>query len=480
MEEHNFKRKLATIMVADIVGFSRLAANDEDWTIRALGEFRKIVDGIIGRHDGRIFNTGGDSVLAEFASPVEAVRCAVDFQEAARSRNLLQPRDKQLRFRIGINLGDVMVSGTDLLGDGVNVAARLESIAEPGGICVSGTVWDQVNGKLSIGYVDIGEQSVKNIPRPVRAYHLRVDDVIEEVRKAASAPPPDPAAVPMWTKRGGRGLIVAAISGVGVIIILSGGFAWQFWLRGSAPVSGSTATPMLLSSPTQVPQLVVSRSQTAPQPSMVPGRETPSPLHEVLSARLASALPRLMETAREDRVRKYEIAVGHKALAVSLEASSPWRSTQGRSAEEAETTALEQCQVFFGHPCALLAVDDAIQRIPADQKWIPRDMPRARYSGEFDPEQVPGLTWATRQRPDLLGYCAAATPKAAAVYPWGGRVFSTTGAVNQHAAEETALKTCNYEANEFKSPNKCFLYAVGDQIVLTRRVIEPLTAASGL
>ena len=107
MEEHDIKRKLATIMVADIVGFSRLTANDEDWTIRSLGEFRKIVDEIIDRHDGRIFNTGGDSVLAEFGSPVEAVRCAVDFQEAARSRNLLQPRDRQLRFRIGLNLGDV-------------------------------------------------------------------------------------------------------------------------------------------------------------------------------------------------------------------------------------------------------------------------------------------------------------------------------------------------------------------------------------
>src|SRR5437763_9964081 len=186
MQEQDIKRKLATIMVADIVGFSRLTANDEDWTIRSLGEFRKIVDEIIDRHDGRIFNTGGDSVLAEFASPVEAVRSAVDFQEAARSRNLLQPRDRQLRFRIGINLGDVMVRGSDLLGDGVNIAARLEGLAEPGGICVSGSVWDQVDGKLSIGYVDIGEQSVKNIPRPVRAYHLRVDGVIEEVGKPAT------------------------------------------------------------------------------------------------------------------------------------------------------------------------------------------------------------------------------------------------------------------------------------------------------
>src|SRR5579863_7774041 len=213
--EQDIKRKLATILVADIVGYSRLTAQDEDWTIRALGEFRKIVDGIIESHDGRIFSTGGDSVLAEFASPVEAVRAAVDFQEASRSRNLLQPRERQLRYRIGINLGDVMVRGGDLLGDGVNVAARLEGLAEPGGICVSGTVWDQVNGKLSIGYVDIGEQSVKNIPRPVRAYHLRVDGDIEEVGKAAPTPAAGrvlaASAMPVPIGRGSRRLIAEVI-----------------------------------------------------------------------------------------------------------------------------------------------------------------------------------------------------------------------------------------------------------------------------
>ncbi len=239
MEERDIKRKLATILVADIVGFSRLTANDEDWTIRSLGEFRKIVDEIVDRHDGRIFNTGGDSVLAEFASPVEAVRCAVDFQEAARSRNLLQPRDRQLRFRIGINLGDVMVRGSDLLGDGVNVAARLEGLAEPGGICVSGSVWDQVNGKLSIGYIDIGEQAVKNIPRPVRAYHLRVDGAIEEVGKPAA----EPAAVPSRIERGHGPLVWALIGAAALIVVLAGGLAWQLWPRSTTPPPTASATP---------------------------------------------------------------------------------------------------------------------------------------------------------------------------------------------------------------------------------------------
>jgi formylglycine-generating enzyme required for sulfatase activity/class 3 adenylate cyclase len=288
MEEQDIKRKLATILVADIVGFSRLAATDEDWTIRSLGEFRKIVDEIIERHDGRIFNTGGDSILAEFASPVEAVRCAVDFQEAARSRNLLQPRDRQLRFRIGINLGDVMVRGTDLLGDGVNVAARLEGIAEPGGICVSGTVWDQINGKLSIGYVDIGEQSVKNIPRPVRAYHLRVDGSIEEMGSAghAAAPP----------SRSGRGVIAALVAAGVVIVLLAGGLIWQLWPKSPAALHTATTMPAPVRTPTPAaPAPKPAQPAPAPSPTSAPAPPstvaTPAPPPSATAPQSATAAP---------------------------------------------------------------------------------------------------------------------------------------------------------------------------------------------
>jgi formylglycine-generating enzyme required for sulfatase activity/class 3 adenylate cyclase len=235
MADQDIKRKLATILVADIVGYSRLTAHDEDWTIRALGDFRNIVDEIIEGHDGRIFSTGGDSILAEFASPVEAVRAAVDFQEASRSRNLLQPRERQLRYRIGINLGDVMVRGNDLLGDGVNVAARLEGIAEPGGICVSGTVWDHINGKLSIGYVDIGEQSVKNIPRPVRAYHLRVDGGAGEATEAVPAARNSGA-----TRQPPLAAMIAG--GAAIVVIASAVLAWQFWPRSAPPTPMAAAT----------------------------------------------------------------------------------------------------------------------------------------------------------------------------------------------------------------------------------------------
>jgi formylglycine-generating enzyme required for sulfatase activity/class 3 adenylate cyclase len=285
VEGSDIRRKLATIMVADIVGFSRLTANDEDWTIRSLGEFRSIVDEIVVRHEGRIFNTGGDSVLAEFASPVEAVRCAVDFQEAARSRNLLQPRDRQLRFRIGINLGDVMIRGSDLLGDGVNVAARLEGIAEPGGICVSGTVWDHINGKLSIGYVDIGEQSVKNIPRPVRAYHLRVDGTVGEVEPRPE--PQSPAAVaapgPTAPARSRKAPLAAIV--IGIVIVAAGALAaWQFWPRGGTSeathVAGVTspAAPIIPPAPPAPPPAQrADAPPPPPQPTPSPPPATPAP-----------------------------------------------------------------------------------------------------------------------------------------------------------------------------------------------------------
>ncbi len=169
------KRKLAAILAADAVGYSRLMGSDEEGTMRLLSAQRAVIDGIIEFHEGRIVNTAGDSVLAEFASPVQAVRCAVEIQDALRTRNDSLPEDQRLQFRIGVNLGDVMVKGGDLLGDGVNVAARLESVADPGGICVSSSVYDQIAGKLDLGFVDIGAKSLKNIDRPVRVYRIDRD-----------------------------------------------------------------------------------------------------------------------------------------------------------------------------------------------------------------------------------------------------------------------------------------------------------------
>jgi class 3 adenylate cyclase len=184
------KRKLAAILAADAVGYSRMMAADEEGTMKILSAHRSVIDGIIQFHEGRIINTAGDSVLAEFASPTQAVRCAVEIQDALKTRNDSLPEERRLHFRIGVNLGDVMVKGEDLLGDGVNVAARLEGIAEPGEICLSSSVYDQIAGKLDLGFVDMGEQSLKNIDRPIRAYRVERSGTRGRAaaRKARAAP----------------------------------------------------------------------------------------------------------------------------------------------------------------------------------------------------------------------------------------------------------------------------------------------------
>jgi adenylate cyclase len=158
-------RKLAAIFAADVAGYSRLMGQDEVGTLRRLTACRAILDERIAAYRGRIFGSAGDSVVADFASAVDAVQCAVAVQEALA-------KEEQMRFRIGVHVGDVIVQGDNLFGDGVNIAARLEALAEPGGICISGTVCDQIGTKLPLAFTDLGEQQVKNIAQPIRAYRV--------------------------------------------------------------------------------------------------------------------------------------------------------------------------------------------------------------------------------------------------------------------------------------------------------------------
>jgi class 3 adenylate cyclase len=222
MEPLGVKRRLTCILAADAVGYSKMMGEDEVGTVRVLSAHRAVIDGIIAFHNGRIVGTAGDSVLAEFGSAVEAVRCAVEIQEALKTRNEALPEDHRLQFRVGVNLGDVVVKGEDLLGDGVNVAARLESIAEPGGVCIASSVYDQITGKLDLGFVDIGEQNLKNISRPIRVY--RVAGAGVPMRRA-----------PAKTGASGKGPMWAAASVVAVIVTALA-IAWQVgWLSVGAP-----------------------------------------------------------------------------------------------------------------------------------------------------------------------------------------------------------------------------------------------------
>src|SRR5258705_5608414 len=170
------ERKLAAIFSTDVAGYSRLMGDDEEATIRTLTTYRTLISSLIQQYRGRVVDSPGDNLLAEFASVVDAVRCAVEIQHELKTKNVELPEQRRMQFRIGINLGDVIVEGERLYGDGVNIAARLESLATPGGICISGTVYDQIENKLALTYDYQGEQTVKNIAKPVRAYRVGMDD----------------------------------------------------------------------------------------------------------------------------------------------------------------------------------------------------------------------------------------------------------------------------------------------------------------
>jgi adenylate cyclase len=226
MAEERVQRRLAAILVADVVGYSALIRADEEGTRAAVRQHvSDTVEPQTAAHRGRIFKTVGDGLLAEFASVVDAVRCAVEIQNAITDHNADVAIEKRIEFRIGVNLGDVIAEGDDLHGDGVNVAARLEGLAEPQGICISGSAFEQVRDKLEVGFEDLGDQQVKNIDRPVRAYRVLTDPA--KAGKIVTAPTKQTT---LWK--------LPAIAAALVIIIAAGGLSWwQPWAERIEPAS---------------------------------------------------------------------------------------------------------------------------------------------------------------------------------------------------------------------------------------------------
>jgi TolB-like protein/class 3 adenylate cyclase/Flp pilus assembly protein TadD len=223
LEPASRKRKLAAILHADVVGYSRLMGEDEAGTHQALGELRQAIDPLITVHGGRIVGTAGDSVLADFSSVVDALNCAVDMQRAARAINDPMPAGRRLELRIGVNLGDVIVDGDNIFGDGVNIAVRLEALAQPGTICISQTVYDHVKNKLDLDYRPLGSHRVKNIAEPVRAYAVGLP---------AKSPRP---------RRGRQPLIAAAAATIALMIACL--VAWEVYSGAGRALLGLGAAP---------------------------------------------------------------------------------------------------------------------------------------------------------------------------------------------------------------------------------------------
>ena len=214
MAPESYQRKLTAILSADVEGYSRLMGEDEDATIRTLTTYRELMSTLIDKHRGRVVDSPGDNLMAEFGSVVDAVRCAVEIQEELRVRNAELPESRKMVFRIGINLGDVVQEGDRIYGDGINIAARVEGLADGGGICISGAVYDSIKNKLSLSYESMGEHTVKNIKEPVRVYRMRIGpEATPHLMKEEKARPRN------WQK--------TTLAAVMVLVVVAG--AWAIW-----------------------------------------------------------------------------------------------------------------------------------------------------------------------------------------------------------------------------------------------------------
>src|SRR3981081_1256876 len=319
------KRKIAAIFAADIAGYSRLVAEDEEETLRRLASYRQVTDDFIARSGGRIFNTAGDAVLAEFPSAVEAVRCAIDIQESLRTRNMAYPPSRQMSFRIGITIGDVVERDGDLLGDGVNIAARLEGLAEVGGICVSRAVHEQVANKLSVQFADIGAQEVKNIPTPVHAYMvaMRREDgtysMPQVKKKLASA-----TATPNWMWPLAVGVVCLVAIGVGGSLCLPRR-EWPAGSKGSSSASNDAApapSPSVAPAATPAPKTAAPAPPPAPAPAPLPSSEKFA----------AETVPFVSDRSRGALANEYVSAADIKAMALNVTGSDA--SSFGREDEQ--------------------------------------------------------------------------------------------------------------------------------------------------
>jgi class 3 adenylate cyclase len=434
------KRKIAAIFAADIAGYSRLVAEDEEETLRRLASYRLVTDDFIAKCGGRIFNTAGDAVLAEFPSAVEAVRCAIDIQESLRTRNMAYPPSRQMSFRIGITIGDVVERDGDLLGDGVNIAARLEGLAEVGGICVSRAVHEQVANKLSVQFADIGAQEVKNIPTPVHAYMvaMRREDgtyATPQVKKPLKA-----AAAPNW-------MWPVAVTLICLVAIGVGGFLYFTKLETTATkVASSTsrdASPAPTPSAAPPPAPTPTPSPTMAAPAPPPPSPPPIPSSEKL---VAETVPFVSDRARIVLNNEYLPSPDFKAFALNTNGVSVFVTGQPNE-EAAKNAALEQCQkradnslpirkcelyavgslMVYPHPRPPLPPTPWIRHDPSIEKpFATRDVPIVRDQAKARIESV---------------YPSARKSKTLAIGPGGAYFFNS----NAESVEESArriLETC--------------------------------------
>ncbi|WP_426530948.1 adenylate/guanylate cyclase domain-containing protein [Bradyrhizobium sp. McL0615] len=459
------KRKIAAIFAADIAGYSRLVAEDEEETLRRLASYRQVTDDFIAKGGGRIFNTAGDAVLAEFPSAVEAVRCAIDIQESLRTRNMAYPPSRQMAFRIGITIGDVVERDGDLLGDGVNIAARLEGLAEVGGICISRAVHEQVANKLSVQFADIGAQEVKNIPTPVHAYMVamrREDGTYStpQVKKPAKA---QGAAQPNW-------MWPVAVTVVSLAAIGVGGFLYFTQLETSAPskvaAAGSAPNPPPVAAAAP-PAAASPAAASAPVPAATAAIVPPpsSPMAVSSDKFAAASIPFISDKVRATLASDYAAAADFKAFSLNVGGSNAFVTAQP-SEEAAKSAAVEQCQkradaVQSPRKCELYAVGDAVVYAPGRPPmpplpWIRHD---AATEQPFAARTVPLVRDGGKARLEAI-YAQARKNKALALGP-GGALFFPIALDSVEEAVRRALESCGGIAGV-----PCTIVALNDNFVV--------------
>ena len=449
------KRKIAAIFAADIAGYSRLVAEDEEETLRRLASYRSVVDDFIAKAGGRIFNTAGDAVLAEFPSAVEAGRCAIDIQESLRTRNLAYPPSRQMSFRIGITIGDVVERDGDLLGDGVNIAARLEGLAEVGGICISRAVHEQVANKLSVQFADIGAQEVKNIPTPVHAYMvaMRREDGTYSMPQAKKPPTKAAHAAPAWMWP--LVVLVVCLVAIGV-----GGFLYFTKLEllvsapkqtfaasnDAAPAPSPPAKPSLSPAPTS--------ANAAPPPSV--------PLGEKFAP---ENVPFVGDRLRSSLTNEYVAGADYKALALNSVGSQG--HVIGRPNEEdAKNAAMELRQrrangTPAGRSCELYAVGDTVvythgkPPVPPTP-WIRHDPSTER---PFATKDLPLIRDVGKARLESV-FVPGRKPRSIAVGPGGQFAFFINGGSIEDSARRS-LESCGVVAGV-----PCMIVAADDAFVV--------------
>jgi class 3 adenylate cyclase len=449
------KRKIAAIFAADIAGYSRLVAEDEEETLRRLASYRAVTDDFIAKAGGRIFNTAGDAVLAEFPSAVEAVRCAIDIQESLRTRNMAYPTSRQMAFRIGITIGDVVERDGDLLGDGVNIAARLEGLAEVGGICVSRAVHEQVANKLSVQFADIGAQEVKNIPTPVHAYMvaMRREDgtyATPQVKKPLAKA--GPAGAPHW-------LWPVVVGVVAVVAICVTGFLYFTKLEltpggkqvASAEKADASSTPL---SPSPTPlQAAQTPPPPAPSPSPASGKFSPE------------SVPFIADRVRLNLANEYVSGADYKAFAINNLGVSGISVGQPNE-EAARSAALDQCQKRSdsggqGRRCELYAVGNVVvfphgkPPVPP-APWINHDPSTER---PFSAKEMPLIRDQGKSRIEAI-YVPARKSRTIAVGP-GGQFIFNSGAENVEESARRSLESCGFIAGV-----PCMIVAAEDVFVV--------------